>query len=194
VHLVDDEHLVACHRRAKLGVRDHIADVVDAGRGRCVHLDDVDMPSFHDGLAVAPWLRHVDGRLMDGLGFVVEGAGENACGRGLADAAHAGEHEAVRDPPRSEGVAQRLHHGFLADQVIERLRPVLARQHDIRLRRHIRRASARRRSAGVRFLLGHPLAPRSSLLARRAQATRWPGASAAPAEGAGSPWRSDQRP
>ena len=46
----------------------------------------------------------------------VERPGDDAGGRGLADAAHAGEHEGVRDAAGGDGVAQGAHHRFLADQ------------------------------------------------------------------------------
>src|SRR6201999_1875921 len=59
---------------------------------------------------------------------VVERAGQQAGGGGLADPAHPGEHEGVSDTARGEGVGERAHHRFLADQVLEPPRPVLARQ------------------------------------------------------------------
>ncbi len=55
-----------------------------------------------------PSRRHVDGRLVGTPSrLVVEGAGENACGGRLADAAHAGQHVALGDAIGGEGVAQR---------------------------------------------------------------------------------------
>ena len=127
--------LVRAIERLVARALDHLANVVDAGIGGGVHLDDVGMPALHDLGAVPAEHRHVDGRRLDGVGLVVERAGDDARRRRLADAAHAGEHVGLRDAPRRERVAQRLDHGLLADEVVEALRPVLARQHDVRLRR-----------------------------------------------------------
>ena len=61
--------------------------------------------------------------------LIVERAREKPGRRRLADPADAGQHEGMRDPARLEGVTQRSHHGFLADQVGEELRAVLPREH-----------------------------------------------------------------
>ena len=63
--------------------------------------------------------------------FVVERAGEDARGRGLADAAHAGEDPGLRDAAGLERVRERAHHRVLADQVVEGRRAVFARQHAV---------------------------------------------------------------
>ena len=83
------------------------ADVVDAGMRGGVHLQHVHVPRFHDRLAVEAEFRHRDGRAGIGLAGagVVEAAGEDAGGRGLADAAHAGEHPGLRDAVGRERVA-----------------------------------------------------------------------------------------
>ena len=91
--------------------------------------------AFHDLGAMPPELGHRDRGRGDFVGFVVEGTRQNACRRRLADAAHARQHIAMRDPTRRERVRERLHHGFLPDEIIERLRPILPRKHDIRFRR-----------------------------------------------------------
>ena len=59
----------------------------------------------------------------------VQAAREDAGRRGLADAAHAGQHPGMRDAPGREGVAQRAHHRLLADQVVEARRAVFAGEH-----------------------------------------------------------------
>ena len=51
--------------------------------------------------------------------FIIEGAGENARGRGLADAAHAGQNIGLVDAVEVEGVRQRADHRLLADQILE---------------------------------------------------------------------------
>ena len=67
---------------------------------------------------------------------IIEGAGENAGGGGLADAAHAGQHIGLGNAAGAEGIGQRADHRLLADQIGEALRPVFARQHPIRTLRH----------------------------------------------------------
>ena len=91
------------------------------------------MPAFDDRLAVHAHHRHVDGRPLHRAvrQFVIERAGEDARGRGLADAAHAGEDPGLRNASGLERVRDRAHHGVLADQVVESRRPVFARQHAI---------------------------------------------------------------
>ena len=82
--------------------------------------------------------------------FVIERAGEDARGRGLADAAHAGEDPGLRDAAGLERIRDGAHHGVLADQVVEARRAVFARQHAIAGRRRRRRIGGRRRhSCGV---------------------------------------------
>ena len=119
VHLVDEVHLVARHQRLVARALDDLADVVDAGVGGGVHLQHVGVPAFHDLGAVAAELGHVEGRLVDAVALVVEGAREDAGGRGLADAAHAGQHVALGDAIGGERVPERRHHGLLADQALE---------------------------------------------------------------------------
>ena len=66
---------------------------------------------------------------------IVEGAGENARGRRLADAAHAGQDIGLVDAAGGEGIGERAHHRLLADQVLEAHGPVFSRQHPIGLSR-----------------------------------------------------------
>ena len=54
----------------------------------------------------------------------VQPLGDDPRGGGLADAAHAGQHEGMGDAVGREGVAQGAHHRLLPDQVGEGLRPV----------------------------------------------------------------------
>ena len=60
------------------------------------------------------------------LADAVQRPGDDAGGRGLADAAHAREHEGMRDAARGDGVAQGAHHRLLADQGGEIDRTVFA--------------------------------------------------------------------
>ena len=75
-------------------------------------------------------LRHVDGRPFDRAirQFVIQRAGENARGRGLADAAHAGENPGLRNASRLERIRDGADHGFLADQILECAGTVFARE------------------------------------------------------------------
>src|SRR5262249_21315250 len=67
--------------------------------------------------------------------LAVERLGEDARGRGLADAAGAGEEVGVRDASRLDRPRQHLAHVVLADEVGEHLRPVLESQRAVRHRR-----------------------------------------------------------
>jgi len=101
------------------------------------------VPAFHDFGAVATVLcrivREVDGRpAFSGaivLRLEVERPRQDTRCCGFADAAHAGQHVSLRDPPLVERVLQGSHHRVLPDQVGERLRPVFAREDDVRLPR-----------------------------------------------------------
>ena len=70
-------------------------------------------------------LRHMDCRARHGGApdprgqFVIEGAGEDARGRRLTDAAHASQNIGLVDAVEVEGVRQRPDHGVLADQILE---------------------------------------------------------------------------
>ena len=106
VHFVDDIDLGARHHRPIAGVVDDLANVVDAGMRRGVHLQHVDMARVDDRLTMHAEFVHMDRRLVDGrpaiLGgqLVIEGARENARGRRLADAAHAGQQIGLMDAIR----------------------------------------------------------------------------------------------
>ena len=132
VHFVDDIDLGARRNRAIARVLDDLAHVVDAGVGGRVHLDHVDVARLHDRLAVDAELGHVDARPVDSAGKgIVEGAGEDARRRRLADAADAGQDIGLVDAARGEGIGERAHHRLLADQVLEAHGPVFSRQHPI---------------------------------------------------------------
>ena len=137
VDFVDDVDLVArAGRRVAHAVID-LPDVVDAGVGGGVHLQHVHVPAFHDRLAMHAGAGHVDGRRLHRAvrRLVVQGARQNPRGGGLADAADAGEDPGLRNPPGLERVRQRPHHGVLADQMLETVGAIFARQHPIGLGR-----------------------------------------------------------
>ena len=80
---------------------------------------------------------HVDRRMRHRLAtarrrqLVIEGAGEDARGRGLADPAHAGQNIGLMDSLEVEGIRQRPDHGLLADQILETRGPIFAGEHAI---------------------------------------------------------------
>ena len=91
----------------------------------------------------------------------VQRAGDDAGGGGLADPAHPGQHEGVRDPAGGEGVAQDAHHRLLADQVVEAGRAVFAGEHPVgrgvhRLGRRVAEQAGAVRRRAVRRAAGRP--------------------------------------
>ena len=62
----------------------------------------------------------------------IEGAGDDACGRRLADAADAGQHEGMGEASRPDGVGQGTHQRILADQSGEVGRTIFPGEHAIR--------------------------------------------------------------
>ncbi len=132
VHFVDDIDFVARRNRTVAYLLDDLADVVDAGMRGGVHLDHVDMPAFHDRLAVFAGFTQVDGRTVNLGCLVVQRASENAGGGRLAHPANAGQHIGLRDTAGFERVCQRANHRLLADhQVGKILRPVFAGEYPI---------------------------------------------------------------
>ena len=106
----------------------NLADVVDAGVGGAVDLQHVDRRTGGDLLAVRAGVAGSRG----GAALAVERLGQHPGGGGLADPAHAGEEERVCHPAGADGVAERTRDVFLADEIVERLRPPAARRHEIR--------------------------------------------------------------
>ena len=86
---------------------------------------------WRDSRMASQWgveFRHVDG----GRIGIIEGPGDQAGRRGLADAAHAGQHIGLGDAARGEGIGEGAHHRFLADQVGEILwAGICGRERDI---------------------------------------------------------------
>ena len=154
VHFVDDVDFGPRHDRAVTGVVDDLADVVDARVRGGVHFEHVDMARVDDRLTVDAELLHMDRRLIDRgprvscRQFIVERARENAGGRRLADAAHAGQQIGLMNSVEIECVFERAHHRLLADQVYEGGRSIFARQHAIGRRRRLIGAKQRRSVIG----------------------------------------------
>src|SRR5438445_1662987 len=131
---VDDEDLVAIPNwhDGEAG-DDHLAHVVDARVRGCVDLEDVDVAPFGNldarvalSARIRRWSVHA-----------VQRPRQNARRRRLSDAARSGEDERLREPAAFQRVAQRTRHLQLSDDVVELLRPPLARNylvgHDWRL-------------------------------------------------------------
>ena len=157
VHFVDDIDLGAGGDRAVAGVLDDLAHVVDAGMRGGVHLDHVDMARLEDRLAMGAEFRHVDAGRIDPAGqAVIEGAGQDARGRRLADAADAGEDIGLVDAAGGEGIGESADNRLLADQVLETLRPVFSRQHAIGRRGGGRRGLRRGGLAGKQRIAHRP--------------------------------------
>ncbi len=133
VDFVDDVDLVARARGRIAHAVGDLAHVVDAGMGGGVHFQHVDVPAFHDGLAVQARRRHVDGRPLDRTvrQFVIQRPRQDARGGGFAHTADAGQNPGLRNAPGLERVRDRPDHRFLADQILECRGAVFARQHPI---------------------------------------------------------------
>ncbi len=98
------------------------------------------------------FLPHVEGGAARARPLIIQRTRDEPRRRGLADAAHPGQHIGLRDAPRSERVPQRPHHGVLPDQLGEDLRPVFAGKRRVALRRRRRRSGS-----SVRLALGRAL-------------------------------------
>ena len=91
------------------------------------HVDVIEMAVLGDGLAVVADAAGIDGgAALAVLADAVQRPGDDARGRGLADTAHAREHEGMGDAARRDGVAQGAHHRLLANQGGEIDRTVFA--------------------------------------------------------------------
>ena len=66
----------------------------------------VDMAALDDGPAVLALLIEVERRVRSGLVVIVEGAGQDTGGRGLADAAHAGQDEGMVDAAAAKALVR----------------------------------------------------------------------------------------
>lgn len=120
VHFVDDVDFVARLGRGVAHAIQNFAHVVDAGMAGGVHLDDVGVPVFGDGLAEFAIVGRACRRARFAVvAFVIERLGDNAGGCRFADAAHAGEHKGMGDAAGIDGVSQRADEGVLADQFVE---------------------------------------------------------------------------
>ena len=132
VHFVDDIDFEAGRGRAIAHAVDDLADVVDAGAAGGIHLHNVHMAVFGDGAAMVADAARLSRRPAGAVGAdAVQGAGDDAGGGGLADAAHAGQHEGMSQSAGLDGVGQGADKGFLSDQAGKVGRAVFAGQNPI---------------------------------------------------------------
>ena len=127
VDLVDDVDLLAPLGRGVADGLAQVAGVLDAAVGGAVDLHHVDRLAADD---LPAEVAHAAGRGGRPL-RAAQRLGQDAGGAGLAHAAGPGEQEGVVHPPEGDGVAQRAGDVLLTDQVLEALRPVLARKHQV---------------------------------------------------------------
>jgi hypothetical protein len=124
VHLVDDVDLEAARSRHVLRGVEELAHLVHLGVRRRVHLEQVDEASRIDLHARAA----LSARLRSDARLAVDGLGEDARERGLADAARSREQVRVVQALRIERVRERRDHVLLADELLENAGAPLARQ------------------------------------------------------------------
>ena len=136
VDFVDDVDLVARRDRRIAHSLDDLAHVVDTCMARRVHFDDIDMAPFGNRAARLALAAGADRRATLPVGAdTVERLGDQPRGRGLADPAHAGHQEGMRQPIPCNGIGERAYHRFLPDKFGKGLRAVFACQYAIGLRR-----------------------------------------------------------
>ena len=120
VHFIDNVDLVARPAGARAHGQTHLADLVDAAVAGRIHLDNVHILARGDALADLALVARGGRRASN----AVEGASEDARGRGFADATRSGEQVSVSDTAGLDGVAERASDGFLADEVGEGVRAI----------------------------------------------------------------------
>ena len=135
VDLVHDVDLEARRGRGVAHAVDQLAHVVDAGAGRGVHLQHVDVAALGDPDAVRALAAGLGRRLTAAVrADAVERPGDDPRGGGLADAANPGQEEGVRDAAGAQRIGQRADQRLLADQLGQALRPVGPRQDPVGIR------------------------------------------------------------
>jgi nucleoid-associated protein EbfC len=146
VNFVDDEDFEAIALRPVGKAFLESSDVIDAGVASAVDLLDVDVVADGDFDARSAFLARRGG----GAFFAIERFGEDPSAGRLAYAANAGEQERVGDSISSDRVGQSGRYVPLTNQILERLRPIFAREDDI-THAEVRLAD---RQAGVAFERG----------------------------------------
>ncbi len=124
VHFVDDVNFVATLGRRITNVVAQLAHLLDAVVARAIDLEDVEAVAGGDFLATVAFAAGRNGRAMN----AVERLGQNARGRGFADPARPDKKIGVGEPILFDRVLERLGDVRLADEIVERLRPIFARE------------------------------------------------------------------
>jgi hypothetical protein len=122
VDLVDHVDLAAGTRRGESDAGQDLSGFVHLGVGGRVHLDHVEGRSVGDRDA----RRALPARVGRGALLAVQRLGQDAGGAGLAGPSGAGEEVGVRHPILGDGVREGLRNVLLAEDLAERLGPVLA--------------------------------------------------------------------
>jgi hypothetical protein len=127
VNFVDDEDFEAIALRSVRKAFLESSDVIDAGVASAVDLLDIDVVAGGDFDTRSAFLA----RRCGGTFFAVQGLGEDSGAGRLAYAANAGEQERVGDTISSDRVGQSGRDVPLTNQILERLRPIFAREDDV---------------------------------------------------------------
>src|SRR5439155_916858 len=127
VDLVDDPDAEAVTGRVVARALPQLADLVDAVVGGAVDLLDVEAGPGGDLPARVALPARIRRRPL----HAVEGLGQDARRRRLADTARAREKERVADAARRQRVAQRAGDGGLAHDLVEGLGPPLTREDEV---------------------------------------------------------------
>ena len=124
VHFVDDVNFVATLGRCITNVVPQLAHLLDAVIARAIDLEHVEAVARGDFLAAIADAARIDRRPVN----AVERLGQNARRGSLPDPARADKQIGMREPILFDRVLERLGHVRLADQIVERLRPIFARE------------------------------------------------------------------
>ena len=124
VHFVDHVDFVFPLDRRITNVVAQLAHLLDAVVARAVDLEHVETVAPGDLLAAVANAARRDGRPVN----AVERLGENARGRGLPDPARPDKKISVRETILFDRILERARDMRLADQIVERLRPIFARE------------------------------------------------------------------
>ena len=122
MRFVNDKDFVTIARRTKPHIFPQLAHLVNAPIGGRVDLDDVHRIADGHFAATGASVARGDG----GAGFAIQAASQDAGDGSFARPALSGKDVAVGDAALGDGVFDRRPHGFLTQEFVEPLRPVLA--------------------------------------------------------------------
>jgi len=133
VDLVDDLDFGPIPRGAKPHAFLQAPNLVDAVVARTVDLLDVEVLSGRDLEARRTLVARLRGRPLQSAvrADAVQALGKQACARRFPDAAHPSEEKGVCDPVARDRVRQGARDVVLPDEILERLRAVLAGEDEV---------------------------------------------------------------